>query len=81
FEHGYVGGWNMGFRNWHPFSDIHLVTHGATTGGESVKGTGTMGGVWEWTSILECCEGFEPSLLYKLKLAWALPKGCAFGGP
>ncbi|KAF9013309.1 hypothetical protein BDQ17DRAFT_1231986 [Cyathus striatus] len=57
FNAGYVGGANIGFRNWHPVP--------ATTGGSRDGGRGTNGGVWEWTStILEKVDGFSPSKLY-----------------
>ena len=39
--------------------------HSSTTGGEGEEGRGHNGGVWEWTStVLDRCEGFEPSTLY-----------------
>jgi formylglycine-generating enzyme required for sulfatase activity len=57
FDSGYVGGANVGFRNWHPVP--------ATTGCEKYGGKGSNGGVWEWTStLLDKVDGFVPSKLY-----------------
>ncbi|KAI9456293.1 hypothetical protein F5148DRAFT_984480 [Russula earlei] len=58
FERGYPRGRNVGFRNWHP---VPCVIPRPPT---RLAGAGTTGGVWEWTSILKCREGFEPSSLY-----------------
>ncbi|KAG5341084.1 hypothetical protein C0989_011676 [Termitomyces sp. Mn162] len=55
FDSGYGGGANVGFRNWHPIP--------ATTGLE--HGSGSNGGVWEWTSTLfDTYDDFVPSGLY-----------------
>ncbi|KAJ3565282.1 hypothetical protein NP233_g7732 [Leucocoprinus birnbaumii] len=57
FHHGYDGGANVGFRNWHPLP--------ATTGGSGNGGKGCNGGVWEWTStVMDKVDGFSPSKLY-----------------
>ncbi|KAG0703747.1 hypothetical protein DFH29DRAFT_1040649 [Suillus ampliporus] len=57
FSSGYVGGANVGFRNWHPVP--------ATTGGTKHGGKGHNGGVWEWTStVFDKYDGFVPSTLY-----------------
>ncbi|KAF8585097.1 hypothetical protein K439DRAFT_1410265 [Ramaria rubella] len=56
FQNGFVGGSNVGFRNWHPTP----ATCGMKDGGK-----GHNGGVWEWTStVFDNYEGFVPSNLY-----------------
>jgi len=57
FSSGYIGGANVGFRNWHSTP--------ATTGLRKYGGKGHNGGVWEWTSTLfDKYEGFVNSTLY-----------------
>jgi formylglycine-generating enzyme required for sulfatase activity len=75
FCSGYLGGGNVGFRNWHPIALVVIcltilfpnwcIVCRPTAGGAETKGCGHNGGVWEWTSTtFDQHEGFSSSELY-----------------